>query len=105
MQLQAQGQKGLTRAGVERLSADELRAYLTDRLQLEVSVDSLAALEENRVSGRTFLELREEDLKELFPLIGERRAVERLIGSYRPNEVNLTCRVCTGAITVIFGQG
>lgn len=77
-----------SRAEVERLSVSELKAFLTTRLANDVSEESLANLEMNRVSGRTFLELDDNDLAQLFPLIGERKAVKLFIGECTQRQVS-----------------
>ena len=70
------------RSEIESLNFNELKEVLTTKLNNEVSQESLNNLETNRVSGRTFLQLEDGELSQLFPLIGERKAVKRLIDEY-----------------------
>ncbi len=76
-----------TRAEVEGLSVSELKEYLVGCLNDKVQEESIAVLERNRVSGETFLELDDEDIREMFPLIGERRAIKRAIEDFKPKQV------------------
>ena len=77
-----------TRATVEGLGVCELKEFLTDLLLDEIELETLEALERNRVSGKTFLELDDDDLREMFPLIGERKTIKRTIESFKPKEVD-----------------
>ncbi len=81
-----------TRAEFERLNATEVKEFLVDLLHDEVQEESLAVLEDNRVSGKTFFKLDDEDLREIFPLMGERKAIKRTIEEHKPKEVlRLVC--------------
>lgn len=70
------------RSEIESLNANEIKEWLSTKLNNEVSQESLNNLETNRVSGRTFFHLDDGELSQLFPLIGERKAVKRLIDEY-----------------------
>ena len=72
------------RSEIESLNFNELKEFLSTKLNDEVSQESLNNLETNRVSGKTFLQLDDGDLSQLFPLIGERKAVKRLIDECTP---------------------
>lgn len=65
-------------------SPEELHDFLVRKLEFEVSMQSLDAIKNNRISGRTFLELNSEDIKEIISLLGERKTIQRLINSYAP---------------------
>ena len=88
-----------TRCEVEHLAVNELCDLLSQRLQDEVGEATLSAIRENRVNGRSLLELTERELAELVPLLGDRKAIKRFIDSYTPvrPEVcqHLTC-LCAG---------
>lgn len=49
---------------------------------------------ENRVSGQSLLDLSEDDLRELVPKLGERKAIKRLINSFHPQQP----RIMVGAL-------
>ena len=56
--------------------------------------------ERNRVSGQAFMELREEDLKELVPMIGVRTEIRRILKECREvsgysNITTVILRWCT----------
>lgn len=61
---------------VGSLSVDELCDVLSNK---GLSEEVVAAIETNKVSGKAFLALTDEHLKEMFPLIGERIAVKEQI--------------------------
>ncbi len=56
---------------MEKFSVQELKEFLSTQLNGEFLGASLDIFERNRVSGKTFLQLDDEELRELFPLIGE----------------------------------
>ena len=56
------------------MSKEEL-AYLE---QEGLDSDVIETLRSNKISGSSFLELSLEDLKELFPIVGDRIAVKKL---------------------------
>ena len=61
---------------VSDLSKEELSKYL-ERHGLEPEV--IDTIIRNRISGASFLELKSEHLKELFPVIGDRIAVNKIL--------------------------
>ena len=67
----------------EKLSVAELCEWLSEKVKDDVQEESIEVLRQNRVNGRSFLEVTDEDLKELFPLIGERKAVARVVEEYK----------------------
>ena len=59
----------------EQMTADEVRMFIEEKIP---SIDS-GVLESITVDGMTFLQLNEEYLRELFPLLGDRIKVKKLI--------------------------
>lgn len=78
-----------TYAELERFTIQEVIEFLSHKLAMDgvVSEESLESLRQNRVAGKAFLALEEEELRELFPLIGERKAIRSIIDSYKPQQV------------------
>ena len=64
------------------LNAPELHDWLETKD--DITEDILDTLETNRVNGRTLIELTENDIKELFPVLGDRKAVQRVVDSLKP---------------------
>ena len=62
----------------ERVTGTEAYSWSTDELcdmvvaQVDDSERIISTLRENKITGRTFLILEDDDLKELFPVIGDR---------------------------------
>lgn len=73
-----------TRAVLEKFNCEELAEFLSVRLGEEISDDSVVALRDNRVNGRTFLELTDDDLRDVIKPLGDRKTLRRLIDSYKP---------------------
>lgn len=69
---------------IQQFNKEELHLYLVDKLGEEIGGDTLDTFEEQKITGKAFLELDDNDLRELVPLIGERKAVKRLIASFKP---------------------
>lgn len=65
---------------ISQLSIEDFAEYLLDR-GFDLSV--VNSFEENRISGDAFLQLTDDDLKELVPLIGVRVNVRKLLQSAR----------------------
>ena len=74
-----------TRSELNQFSCDEMCDLLTRKGEIED--DTISVFRENRVTGRAFLELTDEDLKELVTRIGERKAVKRLLEGYLSQKV------------------
>ena len=68
---------------MKKLSPSELCSHLIDSLGDSVSGSVLDSLEEQRVSGASFLELRDEDLREVASLLGDRVTLRNYIDSLR----------------------
>lgn len=60
--------------------AEELRSYLLD---IGVHEDVVGNIIGNRVTGALFLQLNEDDLKELTPTIGDRIALRKVLEQAR----------------------
>ena len=73
-----------TRGELEKLNYEELTEFLSGRIEEDISEDSVVALKDNRVNGRTFLELTDEDLRDIIKPLGDRKTLRRLIDSYKP---------------------
>lgn len=75
------------RADVLRMSVDGVFEYLTRTLHEDmVARESIEGFRHTKINGKSFLELTNDDLRELLPVLGERKAVNRLIESLRPQE-------------------
>ena len=68
-----------TAKDVEGFSREELCEYVEKQLELE-AVD---IIRKNRLSGASFLQLTCDHLKEMFPVIGDRIPVTRLLDQLR----------------------
>ncbi len=66
----------LTREVISSLSVEDLCHYLVDQKQ---HADVVSAMQDNRITGNDFLELSKDQLKELFPILGTRMSVARLL--------------------------
>ena len=75
------------RKDVSKLSVSELCDWLFEQLENDVGGDCIQAMQENQVNGRAFVDLTESDLKELCPLLGERKAIQRLVLKLQPQTV------------------
>lgn len=71
---------------IAELDVHELKEYLVTHLSEEVEQESVGVIETHKVSGKIFLELDNSDLKEMFPRIGERKAVKGLLEKARQKE-------------------
>lgn len=80
-----------TVAEVKGFSVGELVDFIT--LKLEGKVDSpesiAAVLKENKVTGKTFLDLTTDELREMIPCIGDRKTVKEIIDSFASTVVRM----------------
>ena len=60
------------------MNCNELCDWLLD----EVNASLLPVIREQELSGIDFLELREDKIKEIFPMFGQRNNISRLIGKF-----------------------
>ena len=72
-----------TKAALEGFAIEELCDFLSSSGKL--SEDTIEKFRYNRINGSTFFELNEADLKELLPIVGDRKVVQRIIASYQPS--------------------
>ena len=72
-----------TKEAVLAFSDQELYEWLFIKLKDEVGEESIEEMRIQRVNGRSFFELTEDDLREMVPLLGERKAIIRLINNYK----------------------
>ena len=69
----------------ERFSPEKVRKYVQEKIpQIELNV--LDKIIDHKIDGETFLELNEEYLREIAPLLGDRLKVEKLIGQLQAEE-------------------
>ena len=69
------------------MSVDGVFEYLTRMLDEDVVArESIKAFRHSKINGESFLELMNDELRELLPVLGERKAVNRLIESLHPQE-------------------
>ena len=73
----------LTRDEIKKLSPSELCSHLVDVLGDTVSGSALDTLEEQGLSGDLFLELTEDDLRELTGRMADRMALRRYVNSFK----------------------
>ena len=67
------------------MGVDELSAHL---LEKGFHLELVASFSRNRIDGATFIDLSEDDLKDLAPVIGDRVNIRKLLAKTR--EVNST---------------
>ena len=77
---------------VSQFAVGEVSSYLTRELNGKVDTDSVERIVstflENKISGLLFVTLTTEELKELVPIIGDRKVVKTLIDELKwPSEV------------------
>ena len=70
-----------TRSEVQGFNVEDVCRLLTNRLGGE-NDDVISIFRSNRIDGPAFLELTDDELKELVPILGERKAVKRIMTSY-----------------------
>ena len=73
-----------TRREILTFSCDQLYEWLLTSLKDDVGDEPIEEVRCQRINGAAFLKLSDEDLRELFPLIGERKAVQRQIIRFKP---------------------
>lgn len=73
-------------------SVNELSNFISMKLDGQVDSPDLIALKfnENKITGQVFLNLTQDDLREILPLIGERKIVKSLIDSFA---TSLVCKI------------
>ena len=73
-----------TMTEVQDFSISELSNFISLKLQGKVdSPESIAAvLRENKITGKIFLDLTADELREMIPTIGDRKMVKEMIDSF-----------------------
>jgi len=67
---------------IQKFTVTELCSWLESKE--DITEDIISAVETNRVNGKTFVDLSDGDLKELFSVFGDRKAVQRIVESLKP---------------------
>ena len=70
----------MAKRSLASLSVDELCSYLLVRLP-DLERETIEAFRFHKVNGETFLQLTDDDIRELTARLGERKAIKRLIDS------------------------
>ena len=85
---------------VRGFSICELASFVTLKLEGQVdSPESIAAvLKENKITGKTFLDLTTDELREMIPTIGDRKVVKGIIDSFSSTVV---CNICYSTRTYV----
>ncbi len=84
----------VTRSEIEGFSVAELCDFIAQNLaHVEDSTEIQRELELNKITGKAFLELTDEDLREMIRPIGDRKALKSLAKSYQPQPV--VCKIYT----------
>ena len=58
--------------------------WLLEELEYDVGQGCIQTIRDNQVNGRTFFDLTESELKKLCPLLGEQKAILRIIQRLKP---------------------
>ena len=83
---------------IEVYSVSELCEFVAQKLvHVEDCSEILRALERNRITGKIFLELTDEELQEMVRPIGDRKALKKLANLYKPQPV-VHKRVCINSL-------
>lgn len=84
---------------IAKLSVTELADFLLLKLEGEVESPDIiiSKLQDNKITGQLFLTLTQNELQELIPTIGDRRAVKTIIDSFQePSDTTPTVRIQHG---------
>ena len=73
-----------TWANIERYTVDELCDYVSNKWEMSFQdvQEILDELRSNNITGRSFLELTDDELKEMIKPIGDRKALKGILTSY-----------------------
>jgi hypothetical protein len=69
---------------LEDYSTDQVCRLLEEQIK-DIDADTVEGFRKNRISGKAFLALKEEDIKEIGCTLGERKSLLYLIESYKVN--------------------
>ena len=75
-------------SNVRDLTCSEFSEYLTREGVHEEVIETFLR---NRICGKTFCDLNEEDLKELLPVVGDRVRIRRLLKEVRVKLYGFSC--------------
>ena len=86
---------------IQGFSVSELSNFITLKLEGKVdSPESLAAvLKENKITGKMFLNLSPDELKEMIPIIGERKKIKEIIDSFSSTVVCMHAHIASYMFT------
>ena len=73
-----------TKAAIEDFGVEDFCDFLSS--SGELSEEAVNMFRSNRISGAVFFDLTDTDLKELLPILGDRKVVQRMIKSYQPSQ-------------------
>ena len=93
-------EKMATMSAIKDFTVEELCEFLSSYDLSEGAVDNFRT---NRICGTTFFELDTTDLKELLPLLGDRKQIQRILSSYQPT-VSVSNNVTSYVARVHFMQ-
>ena len=75
-----------TRSDVESFTVDELCNFVSRKLgeMVEDAEEVVDELRKNKISGKAFLVLTDEEIREMIQPIGDRKALKALVATYTP---------------------
>ena len=76
-----------TRTEVLALGTEELCEFLSSELE-HLAPDTVESFRSARIRGSVFLDLSEEDLRELVRPLGDRKEIVKLINGYKRSQVS-----------------
>ena len=75
---------------VRQMDKQELGMYLMEQLGDEVADQTLKKIEEEKINGKAFLTLNDQDLHELNPSMGERKLVKLHLDSLKSSPTTVS---------------
>ena len=94
-----------SRVEILKLTVDGLYGYLRQHLERDtVGSETIEAFRESRINGESFLELTDEELLEIIPVLGERKAVKRLIDSFNPRQQEVLVRLVISSWCIMWAN-
>lgn len=85
----------VTRELLQGYSITEVSAFLEEKYDL--SAASIQSLSENRINGKMFLMLSDDELKEMMKPLGDRMALKDIIEKFKPSVSFITVIQVTAA--------
>ena len=86
-----------SRLNVADFDHEELFTFIRDNNKVDMEV--AVVLRDQHVSGKMFLELSEKDIMDLFPKLGQRKQVEKLLEECQCQAVAVSCSCLVPCIT------